>query len=328
MFLFSNFIISLSILNFYNCCNLYFRIKTIVFQNIRRLYNSSSRKWFPQKLDFCLVFAGRATWHAGHAEALILNSFSYNAISVSVSNIPGSLPNTPLKVRPVRAHFNRLQNRACGTQEESRHQFSVWQEADVRKYFLTGSTKYSGPQPEPTSTVARASQSNSSQKRAQQVLLRTVLAVWSDPAAEGIVQGGLENLQWCRWHRFSRLLLHCWAVHVGKKVSPYSHSLPSLVSIYAHCLSPSFEQPLCTPLWTARLCFLDSLLRVTGGAVVRSCTPEMNPPTDQISPAHWTTSQEVLQTWATLMVLCWAFSLSATFFLGGGVEKTKTGLST
>lgn len=74
-------------------------------------------------------------------------------------------------------------------------------------------------------------------------------------------------------------------------------------------------------------CFLDNLIKVIVEAVARSCTTEIIPPTDQISPAHRTTSQEVLQPWATLMVLCCAFSLSATFFLGGGGEKTKTGLS-
>lgn len=136
MFQFSNFVVSFSILNFYNCCNLYFRFKTIVFQNIRRLYNSFSSKLFTQKLDFCLVFAGWASWHTGHAEGSILNSFSYDAISISVSHIPESLSNILLTVRPVRAHFNRLLNCACVTQEESRHQFSVWQEADVRKYCL------------------------------------------------------------------------------------------------------------------------------------------------------------------------------------------------
>lgn len=152
----------------------------------------------------------------------------------------------------------------------------------------SGSTKYSGPQPGPTSAVARASQSNSSQKKPQQVLLGTVSAVWSDQAAEGIFQVGFENLQWCRWHSF------CSTAGLsmqGKRFFPTFILFPSRVLLYAHCLSPSCDPPL----RTAWLCFLDNLIKVIVEAVARSCTIKIIPPTDQISPAHWTTSQEVLQ---------------------------------
>lgn len=110
-------------------------------------------------------------------------------------------------------------------------QFSLWEEADVRKSFLTGSTKYSRPQSVPSMTIEhhRITQvgralSRSCSEQCQLCDQSRLLRAFN--------QSGLVSLQRRRLQDFTEPLPHCQVVLLEGKVSPYNHSGPHPLSCF------------------------------------------------------------------------------------------------